>query len=538
MELDRLIEKNKRGQNNLFNFILFLWIAFILFTTSIWIFNNSFPVSWDQAQYLEASEILRQTLVDDGVIPFLLKTTTILPTKAPLIAILPIPLYLLFGSSVHTALILNLILLILFFIFFFNLVDLLFNKKIALFSVITISTIPLFYGLTHYYLVEFCLLTLVVLWIYLLLKTKNLTDKKHLLALGIVSGLGMLAKFHFFIFVFGPAVITLNRSWKINKNKFFNLRNILIFALPALVISLPWYLKNIMTVLWKAKRSVNPTLLGDLYYGSAFSVKNLSYSALDFINGVISPYWFFVLLILVAVVIFKKQKIKIDYLLLSWFVIPFTVFFLGPNKDYRLMLPLLPPVAIAAGVLIQRVFSNKYLLTVIFLSLLPVLIYLNTVVFDAKLFSNRIYLGPIVFIDKKIGGYVEAPRSEYWPIKSVLTFIVLHNTDDKYKTVVLASEDEVFNINSLRYYSVYNRLPLEIITASYFALNTNYEVIEKTINKGDYLMMKVGGKAGPKDLNRSNDLILRNLNYKRWLEIPNEISLPDSGRIKIWQKIS
>ena len=50
--------------------------------------------------------------------------------------------------------------------------------------------------------------------------------------------------------------------------------------------------------------------------------------------------------------------------------------------------------------------------------------------------------------------------------------------------------------------------------------------------------MKIGGKPGPADLNRFNSLILQNLDQKIWQELPNNIDLPDGGKIKIWQKIS
>ncbi len=531
------MKNNKPPQNNLVKYILFSWIAFILFTTSVWIFYSKDLPGQDHAQYLEASEILRQSLVDEGFVSFLFKTTTILPTKAPLIAILPIPLYVFFGSTVQVALFVNVLLILLFFIFFYKLVSLFFEENIALASVIVISTMPLFYGLTHYFLVEFGLMTIVVIWLFVLLKTKNLTNRKYLLILGLLTGFGMLMKFHFFIFVFGPAMVTLYWSWKINKNKLFNLRNILFFALPALVISLPWYLRNIMTVLWKAKRSVNPALLGDLYYGPAFSFNNLYRSALDFINYVISPYWFFILLILFILFIYKKKKININLVLCSWFFIPFTIFYLGPNKDYRLMLPLLPPFAILIAWLIEKTFKKKYLLGAIVLTLFPILIYLNTVVFDAKMISHKISFGPFKIADKSIG-YVDTPRKDSFPISEIMTSLAILEPISKQKTVVLLSEDYELNINGLRYYIVLYKLPIRAITASYFPIGTNFQTISATLDQGDYLIVKVGGNSSLTGLNRLRDFILQNLDDNKWSEIPNGISLPDSGTIKIWQKIS
>ena len=124
-----------------------------------------------------------------------------LNTKAPLIAVLPLPFYLVFGSTPLIALFVNLALTLIFYFFFFKLMTLSGNSKsVAFFATIIISTMPLFYGLARYFFVEFGLMTMVVIWLYLLLKTSGLKSERYLVALGVVSGLGMLMKFHFYLY--------------------------------------------------------------------------------------------------------------------------------------------------------------------------------------------------------------------------------------------------------------------------------------------------------------------------------------------------
>ncbi|KKT73018.1 MAG: 4-amino-4-deoxy-L-arabinose transferase and related glycosyltransferases of PMT family-like protein [Microgenomates group bacterium GW2011_GWA2_44_7] len=483
------------SRNHLF---LAVWAVFIIGTTTFWIFKNNLPPSWDEANYLEASEELRQSLVDHGFFNFINATTKILPAKAPLIAILPVPLYIIIGSSPHVALILNLIFIVIFYIFFYKLVAEIFDTKLAVASAIPISTMPLFYGLARYFYVEFGLMTLVVIWMYLVLKTKNLTDKNTLFLLGIISGLGIMMKLHFLIFVAGPALVIFYESWRKIKRKLFDYKKVLIFIIPALAISLPWYARNILTVLWKAKRSTDPELLGDLYYGSPLSIINLYGSALDFINYVVSSYWTMVLLILFVVFVHTRKKIKI----------------ICSNIKAKI-----------------GIFSALAFL------IASTLIYLNTGLFGAKFITNKISFGPLIFTNKMMGGYVQAPRNESWPIVNLLKFLTTY-TSLPQKTVILASEDEAFNINGLKYYATLNKLPLDIKSASYFQKETSYQVIQTTINQGDYLVMKIGGKPGPADLNRFNSLILQNLDQKIWQELTNNIDLPDGSKIKIWQKIS
>ncbi|MEX2028731.1 MAG: glycosyltransferase family 39 protein [Candidatus Curtissbacteria bacterium] len=521
-----------------YRIFLSIWAVVFIFATIFWIFKNNLPPSWDQAHYLEGSAILHQTLTDKGLFPFIDKATTILETKAPLVTILPIPLYLIFGSSLHVALIVNVVFAGLFFIFFYKLTALIFDRRIAIASILIISTTPLFYGLARYFFVEFGLATFVVMWMYLILKTENLTNKKYLFLLGIVSGLGMLMKFHFFIFVAGPALVVFYRSYKKVGIKVVNWRNAVVFSLPVVAIAGPWYARNIITVLWKAKRASNPELLGNLYYGAPLSYNNLYHSGLDFINGVMSPYWFFALLVLIVIFFQQRKRAKINYFLLLWFMVPFLIFYLGPNKDYRLMLPLLPPLAMLVAWLLAQIAGNKHLLASVVLAIFPALVFFNTSVFETKLIQSKIALGPFVVSDSKIGDYVQAPRDEDWPITETLNFLWQIDQTTNGKIVMLSSEDESFNVNNLRYYAVLAKLPLDVKSASYFPKGTDYETIRSTIERGDYLIMKVGGRPGPADLNRFKDLIMDNLDNSKWLEMPNNIVLPDDGRIKTWQKIS
>lgn len=507
---------------------------FFTVSSSFWIVDNNLPPPWDQASYLEGSIFLYQSLTDRGPYSFLVDSTIVLGSKAPLITILPIPLYLLFGTSHHIALIINLIFMIIFYIFFYKLVSLVFDKKTAILSSVIISTMPLFYGLARYFYVEFGLMTLVVILMYLILKTKNLTDTKYLFFLGIISGLGMLMKFHFLMFILGLLLVVIWQSWRKIGPKLFNLKNIVVFLLPPLAIAAPWYLRNILTLLWKAKRATNPELLGNLYYGPPLSSNNIYLSALDFINFVISPYWLCALFILTTLFVYQRRKAKFNYFLLSWFMLPFLVLYLGPNKDYRLMLPLLPPVAILIAWLFVKIAGKKLYLLLVAAMAFPLAVFLNTSLFNAKIIRGKISVGPIIFADLKIGEYVQVPKDEIWPIEEILEFIAKRNGSNV-KKVVLASEDEIFNINTLRYFSLLRKLPLVVKSGSYFPKNTDLETIRETINDSDYLVMKLGGIEGPYYLNRFKYSILEEIGKSKWRKIPNDIKLPDGGRILIFK---
>ena len=198
------------------------------------------------------------------------------------------------------------------------------------------------------------------------------------------------------------------------------------------------------------------------------------------------------------------------------------------------MLPLLPPVGILIAWLIRQVFLKKQSLFLIGAAVFPTLVYLNTSVFDAKFIQNKISLGPVILSDKNIGDYVQTPRNKYWPIKEILVYLDSLVPQDKTKIIILASEHESFNINNLKYYAVKEKLNLEIKTASYFPKNSQFETIKSFIDKGDYLIMKVGGDSGPSQLNVFNEQIEKDLN---WPEIPNNFTFPDGGRLLVAKKL-
>lgn len=517
--------------------VQFILALFFISLTAFWIFKNKLPPPWDQASYLEGSIFLFQSFTDGGIFKFLENSTIVLGSKAPLITILPTPLYLLFGTSAHVALVINLVFMAVFYIFFYKLVSLVFDRKIAIAASAIVSTMPLFYGLARYFYVEFGLMTFVVVWVYLILKTKNLSESKYLFYLGIVSGLGMFMKFHFFMFVLGPLFLVIWKAWQRVGTRIVDLKKIALILVPAFVIDGPWYFRNILTLLWKAKRSTNPELLGSLYYGPPLSLTNLYFSALDFINFAISPYWLFILLILLGLFIYRREKMMINYLFLSWFIVPFLLFYLGPNKDYRLMLPLLPPLAVLIAWLFLKIFSKKWFVAFAITMAFPLAIFTNTALFNGKLIANKILQGPFVLADERMGDYIGVPRDELWPIEQILESIV--KTDgNKIKKVVLASEDEQININTLRYFSLLNRMPLDIKSGSYLPKNATLESLRQVIEDSEYIIIKAGGAEGSYDLNRFIYLIPQILEGAKWKKIPNDIELPDKGRIIVWQKNS
>jgi 4-amino-4-deoxy-L-arabinose transferase-like glycosyltransferase len=512
-------------------FILACWIVFFCTGTAFWIFNDKLPPAWDQANYLEASEILLRSLKEKGLADFFSNFLEILPRKAPLISALPIPFYTIFGSGEDYALIVNLVFFIFGSVFFYLLVSNFYSKKIALGSVVVLSSMPLFYGLARNFYVEFGLAALVIIWFYLLIKSEFLSNVKYLVLLGIFGGLGVLMKFHFPIFVIGPFLIYLyNLYKKCGRRSFLNLFWI---VLPAIIIAGPWYFQNIDTVLWHAKRATSAEILGNYYWGNPFLPAVIARSLLAFVNFAVSGYYFLIFAVLAGFHFVNRKRFVFNYFFASWFLIPFLIFFFGPNKDYRLMLPVLPPLAVLLSSLFFSVLGKERFVKFGLAIIVPVIIFLNST-FEKELIDGSVFIGPILISDDTIGAYVRRPISEEWPNVEILK--LMSNIGAVGKTVFLGSEHEFFNINNMRYYNAKENIGLKLKSALYFSKSTPISEVIANLNTGDFLLIKAGGHPGPSDIYPHPEEIISGLDNKLWRQVSNNFVFPNGGKLLIYQK--
>src|SRR5580698_10624151 len=85
-------------------------------TTAVWVSMDRSPPSWDDAWYLTNSLNVYDGLTGHGIAGYLGKLNSVFGFKAPLIAALPAPFYLIFGRNWHAAFLVNIAsMLVLFF---------------------------------------------------------------------------------------------------------------------------------------------------------------------------------------------------------------------------------------------------------------------------------------------------------------------------------------------------------------------------------------------------------------------------------------
>ena len=175
---------------------------FFLSTTALWISLDRSPGYWDDAWYLTNSLVLYDTLIDHGPIAYWKKFLGVLEFKAPLIAVLPTPLYRLFGRHSRVAFGVNLVFMVLLFGAVYRLATRNSSSRAGLVAVFLTATMPLLYGLSRQYLVEYGLTALVAATVCCLMESGWLTNARKACCLGALCGFGLMMKVTFPLYVF------------------------------------------------------------------------------------------------------------------------------------------------------------------------------------------------------------------------------------------------------------------------------------------------------------------------------------------------
>ena len=258
----------------------------------------------------------------------------------PLLLLSSQPLYRIFGTNNDIAVMTNMIFFAILIFSTYGIGKVMRDEETGLLAAFTVSMFPAIFGFSRLYLPDFALTAVITLGVYLLIKTNDFQDKKYSLLFGLITGLGMLTKWTYAIFLIPPSVIILFKSFfnkRITRRLIFNL---FLIASLAIAISSFWYFPHIKN-----------GLLQTLITASTYADKNFIYlsslkgSLLGFGYFIISPFCLFLF-------IFSKNKIK--YELFSWLIVPLFFFSFLPTQSPRYILPLLPSLALIISLSILR----------------------------------------------------------------------------------------------------------------------------------------------------------------------------------------
>lgn len=442
---------------------------------------NASPPAWDDAWYLEVSFRLYSALCR-GLPEFADQWASAFRLKAPLVSLLPLPLYALAGPSEKTAPIVSLL--------GHGLSCALTaaaaraawrehprRDAIAALAACLVALTPLLYGLSRVFLVESVLTALVAAVVWRAAVARS--SPRDSLLLGLILGCGMLTKVLFPLFLCG--VVWLKR------------RELAPHARPALLVggalAATWYAFNLPYVVGFAWSAGFGRVAGDYAAGSrgplAFP-ERLASQALSWPLAC-------ALAAAVAAAVSTERRGFFDAgtrLALAW-AAPLAVFALGRNAEPRLFAPLLPALAML-GARAALSFGSKNARVAATLGLLAA----GGLVFVRETF---------VAADGRSLAWCGAPsRDPGWDRAALLDAAATASGENGVAAVAL--EHRFLNANNLASLAAARGLPLRVIGLGYTQPSTEGALIHLR-DRGATALILVDGAptaAGADAFNRAN----------------------------------
>lgn len=315
--------------------------AAALAATAWHIARNAAPPTFDDAWYLETSFRLFSAL-RAGPGSFAQAYLEAFRIKAPLISLVPLPLYALFGMGERVAVWANLPLAALAAWSWSRAAALWWHdhprgKDAAALGGALAALIPLAYGLSRLFFAETLMTALLGLWAWRCAAAKP-GDRREGWRLGVLLGLGLLAKVTF-------PLIAAGFAWPARARLRPHARLALLVAVP---LAATWYAANLPYVLGFAWSAGFGRIAGDYAGGGGLGAR------LDWVVAILRDALSWPLAAAMASVgtaaaLTAHEKAGDGLKTALWGLAPLLVYAAGVNREPRLIAPLLPVVALLAG---------------------------------------------------------------------------------------------------------------------------------------------------------------------------------------------
>ena len=506
---------------------LLLLICVYITVNFFWLEVDTNPPNWDTATHAYISVKYSQYLHNHSIVSFFNKISRICPDRRypPLMHLAVLPFFAVSGiENVDMAtLAMDIVFLPILIFSVFGIGKNISGDKTGFFAAFVVMMFPFVITLSRYFLLEFVLLSMAALVLYFYLKSDDFNQGRYSLLFGISSGLGLLAKPTFVLYVVPiftySLVIILSAKNKAPASR-KQLRNFIFSLFAVFLVSGWWYLQNLGYIL-KAYRIFG---INDVIAKLPFFIR---YLIVDYLNVLVSHISsLLAILFLFTLVLFIKRGPKQKWFLLFWLVASILLQMTIRLRDPRYLAPVLPVCAliIACGIF---AISNQLCRRIIIIS---VFIFGAIGFYRLSLCQQAAKIGkPRNKMRRRWYSYSPYPHMDDWKIEEVLSVIKRENSvPENHATpsrVLLGCDDVRYNFSTFRYY-----IELEHINASPLNLAVSGHPAN-VLDEGRYdlLVYKTAGRLLP---------VVRyiNMNPGKFTIVYNEL-LPDKTRVIIYKLI-
>jgi 4-amino-4-deoxy-L-arabinose transferase-like glycosyltransferase len=428
--------------------LLVLSFLYLVIGNLAWFAYDDRPLYWDSANHSTSALEIADSFRDNGIrafahVPFL--TGAYPPLYHSIVAIF----FLVFGKTIDSAQWANLPAMAILLAATYGIGRTLLKLKplAAAAAAVTAGFYPILLWLSRETIIDYWLTAFVALAIWVLIETKDFSERRWSILFGIACGVGMLTKWTFLFFVAPPAL------WFARKN----FKNAAIAALIAAFIAAYWYvpaagsLSNLLQ--FNTAQSVSE---GDPH---RFSLESLVFYVRALEGSQLFLPLFVTFIAGLALLVFNFERRWLPIVL--WIAGGWLGLLIFQNKDPRYTAPLLPAVALITSL----VFQKKEVLVAV---LVPVLMFQHYLVsFGIPQLPSAVVLarGSSGSVSYDWNVYTQhyfgwgPPAREDWKIEHVLETVTKEGGAVR---IGLVPDIPRFDTLAFRFYITRSRLPVTI----------------------------------------------------------------------------
>lgn len=449
---------------------LVLAFAYLALSNVIWTARDTRPPFWDMAAHGSGALRIYDAVAQSGLGAIgVISSEHLTGPYPPFYHAIIAATWSIFGKSVRVARLANLIPIAILMLATYGIGLSLLEPWPAAIAAVLVSFYPVMLWLSRETMIDYWLTALVALSMWVLLKTREFSERTWSIAFGVAAGLGMLTKWTFVFFLILPAVWLARRNW----------RNAAVAAVIAAAIGAYWYIPSLGIL----GNFLNVNAAGGMFEGDP---ERLSLSAVVFYVRALEGYQIFFPLFCIFIagaIILTKRKNNEWIPILLWVAGGWLGLMLFRNKDPRYSAPFLPAIALVSALAFEgrRILTAALLLFLAFqhylvsfgIRALPETVVLMTGAQHQLSYNWNLYT-------QSYFGLWGRPEKEDWKIESVLKQVCI-SSDVRPVRLGLVPDIPRFDSLAFQFYIDLLKVPVQLSRVGVFD--------ERAIAGNDFVLM-------------------------------------------------
>jgi len=373
--------------------LLFVLIAGHIAANIIWISRNRAPMFWDPADYLTLSQEY-QIQMQSGGNGLWWAYQNLDKTRAPLLPVLALPFYKIFGNELAAAMCVNYLAIVVLCLSIYGIGSLICDRWLGLIAAYLVMLAPAMFGLSHTFFVEFPMAAAIAATIYFCLSAHKHPFYVSIPLIALSAAAAMLLKVTFPIFLALPILFII--LWQLfravvegSNAHLAAFVKTLGGVVIALVIASTWYVPNIKSALDFIMKNVSGAR------GATYSMPIPDYLTEEARMTFLSYHVLALLILLILSVLawlfakrpqpraavphenHKDTNLIAILAVAAWFVVALYACLHVEDKEVRILFPALPALAILIAMSYRSMARGWRIIPAAVLLLFPLIAFYN-----------------------------------------------------------------------------------------------------------------------------------------------------------------